>query len=63
MGRGIINRVFKEERMMLNDKDNNLALDSNITSICSDIIRIVKYSRNFAIKSINIIQLITYYTI
>lgn len=63
MGRGIINRVFKEERMMLNDKDNNLALDRNITSICSDIIRIVKYSRNLAIKSINIIQLITYYTI
>lgn len=48
---------------MLNDKDNNLALDSNITNICSATIRIVKYSRNLAIKSINIIQLITYYTI
>lgn len=48
---------------MLNGKDNNLVLDSAITKICSDAIRIVKYARTLVIKNIDIIQLITYYII
>ena len=48
---------------MLNGNDNNLALDSAITKICSDAIRIVKYARTLVIRNIDIIQLITYYII
>ncbi len=48
---------------MSKDKDNNIILDNNITAICSEVISMVKYARSLAIKNINLIQLVTYYTI
>lgn len=46
-------------------KRNNgiIAIDDNFKKICIDSIELVKYARNLVIKKVNIIHLMTYYTI
>ncbi len=53
---------IKEKKVIRNEK-TDISTDEYIEKLCFDVADLIEYARNLAVQQVNIVQLLTYYSI
>ena len=53
---------IKEKKVIRNEK-TDISTDEYIEKLCFDVADLIEHARNLAVQQVNIVQLLTYYSI